>query len=128
MTTFDKIKISPVNDMSNGVIRKHYDTLPVISVDKKTAKTITAKDVNFTFVGTFTKAKDVGNSKTFLFTGKGQLSSNKIKKLLYEGDWKKVENMGKGLKIIITETVLPTESILRILKTITGQGKERFIN
>ena len=110
----------------NGVIRKHHDTLPVISVDKKTGKTITAKDVNFTFVGTFTKAKDVGNSKTFLFTGKGQLSSNKIKKLLYEGDWKKSEKM--GLKIIITETVLPTESILGILKTITGQGKERFIN
>ena len=38
MTTFDKIKISTVNDMSNGVIRKHYDTLPVISVDKKNRK------------------------------------------------------------------------------------------
>ena len=65
---------------------------------KKTGKTITAKDVNFTFVGTFTKAKDVGNSKTFLFTGKGQLSSNKIKKLLYEGDWKKSEKHGKEVE------------------------------
>ena len=70
MTTFDKIKISPVNDMSNGVIRKHYDTLPVISVDKKTAKTITAKDVNFFFVGTFTKQRTSVIQKRFYLLAK----------------------------------------------------------
>ena len=97
--TFDKIRISTVNDTSRGnVIRKNYDTLPVKFVDKKTGKTITAKNENFTFVGTFTKAKDVDDSKTFLFTGTGQLSFNKIKKLVYDGDWKKGEKHGKGIE------------------------------
>ena len=77
--TFDKIRISTVNDRTGSVIKKNYDTLPVKSVDKRTGKTITAKNENFTFVGTFTKAKDVDDSKTFLFTGTGQLSFNKIK-------------------------------------------------
>ena len=98
MTTFDKIRISTVNDRSGSVIKKNYDTLPVKIVDKKTGKTITAKNENFTFVGTFTKAKDVDDSKTFLFTGTGQLSFNAIKKLLYDGDWKKGEKHGKGVE------------------------------
>ena len=90
MKTFDKIRISTVNNRSSGnVIKKNYDTLPVKLVDKKTGKTITAKNNIFTFLGTFTKANDVDDSKTFLFTGNGQLSHNKLKKLLYDGDWKK---------------------------------------
>ena len=36
MTTFDKIRISTVNDgTSVGGIKKNYDTLPVKIVDKK---------------------------------------------------------------------------------------------
>ena len=99
MTTFDKIRISTVNDRSSGnVIKKNYDTLPVKLVDKKTGKTITAKNNIFTFLGTFTKANDVDDSKTFLFTGNGQLSHNKLKKLLYDGDWKKGEKHGEGVE------------------------------
>ena len=125
MTTFDKIRISTVNDRNGSVITKNYDTLPVKNVDKKT---ITAKNENFTFVGTFTKAKDVDDSKTFLFTGTGQLSFNKTKKLMYDGIGKKVKNMGKELKNIIIETVLRIESILGILKIVIVQEREKFIN
>ena len=51
MTTFDKIRISTVNNRSSGnVIKKNYDTLPVKLVDKKTGKTITAKNNIFTFL------------------------------------------------------------------------------
>ena len=98
MTTFDKIRISTVNDRNGGVITKNYDTLPVKIVDKKK---ITAKNENFTFVGTFTKPKDIDliyNSKTFLFTGTGQLSFNKTKKLMYDGHWKRADKHGKGVE------------------------------
>ena len=96
--TFDKIRVSTINDRNGTVLTKKYDTLPVKSVDKRTGKTITAKNENFTFVGTFTKAKDVDDSKTFLFTGTGQLSSNKIKKLIYDGNWKKGEKHGEAVE------------------------------
>jgi antitoxin component YwqK of YwqJK toxin-antitoxin module len=100
--TFDKIRISTLNDRNSTVLTKNYDTLPVKSVDKRTGKTITAKNEKFTFVGTFTKAKDVdliNDSKTFLFTGTGQLSHHKNKLLLlYDGDWKRGEKHGKGVE------------------------------
>ena len=61
-------------------------------------RTFTAKSDKFTFVGTFTKPKDVDESKTFLFTGKGKLSENKTNNLLYDGDWKKGEKHGNGVE------------------------------
>jgi hypothetical protein len=65
---------------------------------KKRGKQLLPKTKTLLWSERYTKAKDVDDSKTFLFTGTGQLSSNKIKKLIYDGDWKKGEKHGKGVE------------------------------
>ena len=70
----------------------------ILPVREKNKKKITAKNDNFTFVGTLTKAKDVDESTTILFTGTGQLSNHKKNLVLYDGGWKKGDKHGKGVE------------------------------
>ena len=92
MELFDKIRISTItNIQSDGKRRKNYDTLSVEHLNKKELR---AKNNVYTFHGKFTKPKDVDESKTFLFTGTGELSDKH--NLLYNGQWKKGEKEGKG--------------------------------
>ena len=70
----------------------------ILPVRERNKKKITAKNDNFTFVGTFTKAKDLDASTTILFTGTGQLSHHKKNIVLYDGGWKNGEKHGKGIE------------------------------
>ena len=69
----------------------------ILPVREKNKKKITAKNDNFTFVGTLTKAKDVDDSTTILFTGTGQLSNHKKNLVLYDGGWKKGDKHGQWI-------------------------------
>ena len=126
--TFDKIRISTVNDRNGTVLTKNYDTLPVKYVDKRPGNIITAKNENCTFVGPVTKALDVDDSKTFLFTGTGQLWFNKIKKLLYDGDWKKGEKHGRGVENYYNRDSSLDRKYIGNFKNGYRSGKEKFIN